>query len=277
MIRLNRNTDAGGNGGSIEDFMNGIKTPAYGAIDSNPRAAEVPAADLDQQQSEAIATAEPEAAKKVFDFPSSQAEPVFTPADTAESNSTAAKGPLMEDAGMNFIDMMQAQMCHIATGTPVEDWRFNEDEKMLLDQYVVPVLKKNGTDWLKPEYIAAGAAIMIVGTRAIRATKIVKENKRNKEAIKKGTGIATAVAQAGTEDSGTRTRFTIHSDGTYQYSRNGKSYLAKGTGEKVDLSNADEVKEVIKANGGFGKLQRAFNLPDNYLQQHNINIEEEQD
>lgn len=75
---------------------------------------------------------------------------------------------------------------------------------------------------------------------------------------------------------GERTRFDIHADGTYRYTRayNGMPPAFCNAGspeaEKVDLTNLVHVKRVIMKNGGWKKVAAKLGVPEEWMVQRGL-------
>lgn len=214
--------------------------------------------------------------------------------------------------GMTISEMLdlrfgfEAMLCAQIDGDATEDDYMPSEfeQKMYKKVYAKyeKVAAEKLPDWLWIVMVEA----MFTGRRFYRAFKAGKINRRNKKAaqvqesnnlderlkdaklkneqlhqIKSMVDVASKLVPLVNDKNikGKRTNFKIFSDGTYHYCRQTDTQKAVYVGqnasgrkpEKVDLTNLQHVKEVIAANG-WGKLQRAFDLPENWAQSKGIDI-----
>lgn len=257
----------------------------------------------------AIGTEEPPATpdaqeppkRGLFDYPDTDtATPAEQPAQQQRSpfaglgsdDSNADANPKAMMAGMSIEQMLEVRHAFEAMiwaeldgDATADDYKLTDDEKALY-QAVYEPYKNVASKKIPPMVWIIMVEAYCTGRRMMRALKNRRINIKNKQAAKvaKSADAPTpggSMAQAAAKvvdlhpPGGKRTKFRIFADGTYMHTRetaNKKAvYQAQGTGtpEKVDLHNLDHVKHVIRDNG-WPKLQRAFDLPDEWLQSKGI-------
>lgn len=223
-------------------------------------------------------------------------------ADTEQPEAEKGNGPTAEnprDEAMSlrkcrtFINMMDMAMSRglamYDTSGDFQKYKITEAEKSELAEG----LNEWGPEVIEklPAYaMFMTSAITIYGPMVFRANDLRKVNIRNARIAVQikpnGNSMQHAAAKAvpfnvnmgaAPTAKGERTRYEIHTDGTYCYSRKfpdrKAAYLKLGDPEceKVNLGDTEAIKHIILKNDGWRKAASRLGVPDEWMIQRGLN------
>ena len=161
-----------------------------------------------------------------------------------------------------------------------QNWALTGDEKDELQKMWVPVAELYQPK-INPLHMATAATVAILGAKGYTAHVQGKAKRKRMQSMQVNAGqyIQAVTSHASTDTSSAeRNRFEIHANGRYRYSRNGKDYHAADdlSAEIPDVSDVEVFKKVLNKNG-WKKVQKAYNLPENYRQIKGIGQSDEEE
>lgn len=202
--------------------------------------------------------------------------PIFTPVEEPEAGKKTAStvDGISLETFLKVRNMLQSQLfAMIAKSGNTEKYQLDDAQLDLLAEAYAPYADKI-SGMLPPWVMVAAVEAITTGKMLYTAYEDRQAAIRNAQAIKTGApaqALRKAAATIVPLGNQPRTQFKIHSDGSFTTHRDG-SYAAVGTAEKVNLSDMEEVRQVIIKNK-WAKFAKAFGLDDTYLQQHGIDLE----
>lgn len=286
-------------------------------IAQQPKPALTPGADVPPPDSSAAPASEGTPAKDIKDFfgdfltkkkPAAdpvQAEPTAqaTTAETVQTGNIFPKeeapqaeektaGPSAEAVQDNYLFIEElkntaaAALLAMRSGTPAKNWTLDSDQVARLAKAAAKMKVKfieemdGGT-----QYLALNAMIYV--PMVARAEQLRAQHVRNAQVRQQPAPANDAMPDffadkpnAGPVANGskaTRTRFDIHNDGTYMYTRTipgqGNQYLKKGDSrcEPVDLTDIPALKSVILRAGDWQKVAAAIKVSHQWMADRGLN------
>lgn len=291
--KMQNNTEGTGGGDVTGNtaFMDEITAPAKPAVDTPAVIEEV---IKEPVEAGGWPGSEWFSGKKTEEQKEPAPEPVFKLDDEspeAKANVSAAAAKVLEEKSVravrNFITSISSLqglgLAKLAAINDFQKYKYSENEIEVFVEALLPYadqIEKMMPTWL-PLIVAIAT---ITAPKVMSAVAEGKINRANAQVVAemKQTPAATMQAAAGKVvpftapvQKGERSKHAIHSNGYYQYPRGvGGSYLkiSEAT-EKPNLQNAEEMKQVIHVNT-WDKVQRIFNLPDDYCEKMGIKFED---
>jgi hypothetical protein len=270
----NFDNPAGNPEATVREFEQNFLQPAKAAVDT-------PAAPPPTVPDGSVTTPDSGGAFRVFSKPEAApvqepAKPLFEEAIREQEKPKAkdVKGISLETF-LQVRNLFQSELLAMIakTGNP-ERYKLDEEQLTLLAEAYAPYADTI-TGTIPPWVMILMIEGVTTGKLVIAALEDRKAITRNAKAMRNGQ-VAETVRQAARvvplNATGVRTRYDLHSDGTYQYTRDGAyRKVTEPGGERPDLTNIEEVKNIIRKNKWI-KVQRILGLDDEWLQRNGIDL-----
>lgn len=216
----------------------------------------------------------------------------FFPKEEEPQPEEKPAGPSAEAVQDNYLfieelkNTVAAALLAMRSGTPAKNWTLDSEQVGRLAKAAAKMKVKfieemdGGT-----QYLVLNA--MIYTPMVMRAEQLRVQNIRNAQVRQQPAPVNNAMPDffadkpnagpVANSSKGTRTRFDIHNDGTYMYTRNipglGTEYLKKGDTrcEPVDLQDIPALKSVILKAGDWQKVAKAIKVSHQWMEERGLN------